>query len=168
MTTAQLAMFTVTAAGLIVAFFLYFKGAADDGPIRVKGGSVIVEAPQDWVSPSAQHYRLAANNSALRQASVTVTLDGIAKAPAHGKVVQIDLVDPGDSSPDAGKVTIAIAGGIEVVNPRLTMSGRTLRSTGDGTYMTLVRVLGGGTPETFGPYSAAESKKLVIVIKPMK
>ncbi len=168
MTTDLLAGLGVVAALAAVYWFVKLRGAGDDGPIRVKGGSVVIEAPQTWVGPTSHTYRLARNNPRLSKADVVVTLDGHPQPPSAvpGNVVQVDVVDPGDTNPSAARITIGVSGGVNVASPRLTMNGKELRGTDPGTYMTYVRVLGGNRPATFGPYTAAQSKLLVIEIDP--
>ncbi len=163
----------LTGLGVAVAvaaalyWFLTFRRGGDDGPIRVKGGSVTIDAPQDWVS-AGQGFRLKRNNPRLTKATVDVTLNGVSQpgSPVTGQVVHLALVDPGASGPAASRLTITVPRGVDVANPRFNASAKRLTSRDPGTYMTEVRVVGGGPATTFGPYTAAQSKLLIIDIIP--
>ncbi len=169
MTTELLTGLGVAAAVAAALYlFLTFRRGGDDGPIRVKGGgSVIIDAPQDWVS-AGQGFRLKRNNPRLTRATVEVTLNGVSQpgSPVTGQVVHLALVDPGAPGPAAARLTITVPRGVDVANPRFTASAKRLTSRDPGTYMTEVRVVGGGPATTFGPYTEAQSKQLIIDINP--
>ncbi len=163
----------LTGLGVAVAvaaalyWFFAFRSGGEDGPIRVKGGSVTIDAPQDWVS-AGQGFRLKRNNPRLTKATFDVTLNGVPQpgSPVTGQVMHVALVDPGASGPPASRLTITIPRGVDVANPRFNASAKRLTSSDPGTYMAEVRIVGGGPPATFGPYTAAQSKLLVIEIIP--
>ena len=69
---------------------------SDEGPIRVKGGSVVIEGEDDWESTSSgQDFKLkATDNPKLNFWSVRLILDGVPDGPYFGKTLEV-VMDSG-------------------------------------------------------------------------
>jgi len=164
---ALVALGVAAAAAAALAVYLKFRAAGDDGPIRVKGGSVTIDAEDDWVATPGQPFKLAHDNRRLTHLSLVVTLDGVPSGPFNGREVEVEVVEPTGSGGTTEQIDIKVANGVRVKSGKLRASGKVLTHDNAGAFMQNIR-LRGGPPKDFGPFDAAQSKKLMVEIQPLE
>jgi hypothetical protein len=142
----------------------------EDGPIRVKGGSVLIEGEDDWEpTTGGQDFKFKLkDNPALNFWSVRLILDGVPDGPFFGKTLDVVMEAGGSTT-----TTVCRAkGGIRVKQPGSLAidSGNTrlLKHTGTDPFIRELRLRGGVSPRDFGPFTPQESKVLQVVLQPVK
>ncbi|HTM30726.1 MAG TPA: hypothetical protein VL263_05460 [Vicinamibacterales bacterium] len=135
--------------------------ASDEGPIRVKGGSVFVDADDDWEA-SGNEYKLKNYDNPKRKFwAGRVFIDGVPSNQWNGRIVEIEV------APRAGGNTktfmCKVKGGIRVTPASLlSLQGKRLEVT--DYYIANVRIRDSLNPLDFGPFNEAQSKLVEVVM----
>ena len=112
---------TAAAAAAIVAvgnaIYQAFKAStrSDEGPIRVKGGSVLIEGEDEWEAiGSGQDFKLKnQDNPKLNFWSMRLIFDGVPDGPYFGKTLEVVM----DAGSGLTTTTCKVNGGIRVTQP---------------------------------------------------
>ncbi len=167
--------YVVTAAGAAVivavgnAIYQALKAsptsAGDEGPIRVKGGSVYVDADDYWEAASANGYKLKNRDNPNRKFwSGRVFVDGVPSNQWNGRLVEIDVVPVAGGNTKTLKCHVK--GGI-----RVTPASDLVIDSADGkrlqnkdVYISAVRIRESLDPLDFGPFAQPDSKFVEVVM----
>jgi hypothetical protein len=136
---------------------------ADEGPIRVKGGSVFVDTEDEWVSAGGGKFKLKNKDNPKRKFwSVRVFVDGVPSNQYNGRIVEIE-VNPVAGRGDAKKFECQVKGGIRVTpDTVIALKGTRLEVT--DFFITTVRIKESLDPKEFGPFTPVTSKLVEVVL----